>query len=82
MMQQISVMRNADDNKLVAFQTWIPVDKRIKVGTVLTFKDLEHDWTVTQVYDNQLEMDEVTSNRNWDNNNYDKHTGTPLKDRK
>jgi hypothetical protein len=80
LMQQISVMRRSGKD-LVAFQTWIPLTKGLKVGSIITFKDLEHDWTVTHIYDTQIEMEEVTSNRGWDNNNYDKHDSSSMKDR-
>jgi hypothetical protein len=77
LMVQISVMRNNEDNQLVAFTTWVPVDKRLKVGSIIEFKDpllKQHKWTITHIYDKELEMDSIDYH-GWDNNNYDKHKG-------
>lgn len=74
LMGQINVMRILDDNSIAAFTTWVPVDKRLKIGSVVTFKDLDHKWTITHMYDRQMEMDQIDYH-GWDNNNYDKHEG-------
>jgi len=56
--------------------TWIPTDKRLDIGTIITLKGDQAEWEITAIYDNNVqELDEVVSNRGFDNNNYDHHRG-------
>jgi hypothetical protein len=60
--------------------TWLEKDPRIKKGVRLTLKDDDREWTVLEVYDLEIPFDQLGV-RGFDNNNYDKHDGTALKDR-
>jgi hypothetical protein len=79
-MQQVQLKYQDGDN-VSQLTTWIELDKDIKVGSQVKLKDDARWWDVTEVYSTILPMTEVESNRNWDNNNYDKHDGTSLKKR-
>lgn len=68
-----------DDNESLHMVTWLDEDSRIKKGVKLTLKDDDRLWTVTEVYN--TELSHTVDNRGWDNNNYDKHNGIPMKDR-
>lgn len=59
--------------------TWLPVDSRLKRGTNVKLKDEEGWWIVTLIHDSNIQdLKEVTANRAWDNNNYDRHKGLGL----
>jgi hypothetical protein len=64
--------------------TWVDVKPDLKKGAKITLKDMDPNiwWKVEKVYDVEMDKAEIEANRNWDNNNYDKHDGTALKDRK
>jgi len=68
----------------VAMTTWVEKKPNLARDAFITLKDIDETvfWKVEKVYDVEQTRDQVESNRNWDNNNYDKHVGTPLKDRK
>ncbi len=79
-MQQITVTRIVDDG-VASFNTWVEKDDRLKVGKIVIFKDpglKDHEWTIQHIYDKEIEFDTIAKQRNFDNNNYDKHTGLAL----
>jgi hypothetical protein len=80
LMQQITVTRIAE-NGVVAFNTWVEKDPQLKVGKIVVFKDpalKEHEWTIHHIYDLEVEFDTIAKQRDFDNNNYDKHKGLGL----
>lgn len=78
-MQQITVARTTPEG-IHAFTTWVEKDDRLKVGRIIMFKDHMKDteFTITQVYDRLIEFDTIARQRDFDNNNYDKHEGLKL----
>lgn len=52
----------ADDKKHMT--CWLPADARLKVGTVLTLKNIEGKYTVKEIYSTVMEQYEI--NRKWD----------------
>lgn len=79
-MQQITVSRVVD-NGIASFNTWVEKDNRLKVGKVIVFKDpdlKDYEWTIQHIYDQEIEFDTIDKQRDFDNNNYDKHEGLKL----
>ena len=68
----------------VEMTTWVDKRPDLKEGVLLSLKDEDKDvfWRVNKVYDIEMDKDQVEKNRGWDNNNYEKHDGTAMKDRK
>lgn len=63
--------------------TWVDKRPDLIKGNFITLKDDEKVlWRVEKVYDIVMSKNEVEKNRGWDNNNYDKHDGRAMKDRK
>lgn len=79
LMRQIRIETPVEGGKAIMV-TWVDDDKRLHVGTVIKLKDDDREWTITNLFGTE-ERSIIEMNRNWDNNNYDKHTGTPIKDR-
>lgn len=46
--------------------TWLPLDKRVRVGSVLTLEKEEGRWQVLQQFDARIELSSI--NRGWNNN--------------
>lgn len=63
--------------------TWVEKKPNLQRGSFVTLKDIDDSiyWKVVKIYDLEMSKSDVDSNRNWDNNDYDKHDGTALKDR-
>lgn len=80
LMQQITVARVTPEG-IHAFTTWVEKDDRLKVGRIIMFKDhmKDEEFTVTDVYNQFVEFDTIARQRDFDNNNYDKHEGLKLK---
>lgn len=47
-------------------KTWLPLDKRVKVGSVLTLEKEDGCWHVLQTFDARIELSSI--NRGWNNN--------------
>jgi len=79
LMVQVDLIRG--DSQMT---TWVDKKLPIQRGSYITLKDIDDKgfWKVEKVYDLEMERADIEINRNWDNNNYDKHDGTPLKNRK
>lgn len=58
--------------------TWIEKDPRIVRGARISLKDVDGQWEVKTVYPPELPLSRLDSQRNFDNNNYDKHKGLGL----
>ena len=67
----------------VEMTTWVDKRPDLKEGVLLSLKDEDKDvfWRVNKVYDIEMDKDQVEKNRGWDNNYYEKHDGTGMKDR-
>jgi len=79
LIRQIRIETPAEGGKEVMV-TWVDDDKRLQVGSIITLKEDKREWTITNLF-NTEERSIIEMNRNWDNNNYDKHIGTPIKNR-
>jgi hypothetical protein len=62
--------------------TWVEKNKLLGEGSAVRLEG-ETEWRrVSKIYDGiELTKVEIESNRSWDNNNYDKHNTTSMKDR-
>ena len=82
-MRQIFVQYTAEDGTVHGLITWVEDRKDLKEGNFITLKDHDYkgEWAIQKVYDTVQPKSVVESNRNFDNNNYDKHDGTAMKDR-
>lgn len=81
-MIQVKLEAPLTEGRKSTLVTWVTNDKKIVPGATMTLKEIEDTrWTVVEVYDLVQSKEEVESNRNWDNNNYDKHDTRSLKER-
>ena len=82
-MIQVRLERETGQGTKLTLAPWVEYDARIKEGNEITLKDSEAKnwWKIVEVYNITLEAAEVQANRNWDNNNYDKHNTTSMKER-
>lgn len=76
---QIDVVTRNEDGSISAMTTWVEADSRIKEDVKVIFKGDKREWVVTKVYNTELKHS--IDSRGLDNNNYDKHDGTSMKDR-
>ena len=63
--------------------TWVEADPKVKKGARVKLKGDEKPdrwWLVEVVYQTPVPFRYI-DHHGWDNNNYDKHDGTPLKDK-
>lgn len=81
-MIQVKLTRRREDNTIVDMVTWVDYDKKLNVGSGVRLKGSDEWWRVEEIYDVVLDRETIESNRNWDNNNYEKHDGTAMKNRK
>jgi hypothetical protein len=63
--------------------TWVDKTANLQRGYYVKLKDLDDNlwWKVEKVYDLEVPKDQLGV-RGFDNNNYEKHDGTAIKDRK
>ena len=81
LMMEVDLETTENGHTRLVMHTWIERLSTIPEGTVLKLKDDKRVWTVRRIYPIYLPYHELESNRNWDNNNYDKHDGTSMKKR-
>lgn len=63
--------------------TWVENQPGLRRGNTVTLKEFgDQNWKIEKVYDVEVPKDQLDANRNWDNNDYSKHDGTPMKGRK
>lgn len=79
LLTQIDVATKGQDGTITAMTTWVDADNRIKEGVKVLFKGDDREWSILKVYNTELRHS--IDNRGWDNNNYDKHDGTSMRDR-
>lgn len=72
---------------LVAFKgnlqmtTWMEKRVELEVGRLVRFHNETTWWKIKKIYNIELDKTELEMNRKWDNNNYDKHVTTSMKER-
>lgn len=69
-MQQVHLIQG---NKQLT--TWVDKRKDVKVGSIISLKDVEGKWRVHRIFDVEMLEDQLNTHRFFDNNNYDKHEG-------
>lgn len=59
--------------------TWVEKIPELKEGVVISLKEYpDMVWKVVKMYSFTIDASTLDYNRNWDNNNYDKHEGLKL----
>lgn len=51
---------------ITRMKTWLPLDKRVRVGSVLTLEKEDGRWRVLQAFEARIELSSI--NRGWNNN--------------
>lgn len=77
----VQVKLKSTDNG-ATMTTWVDKKPNLAVGAAVRLDGSDTWYKVEEVYNIEMTREQVDANRNWDNNNYDKHDGTALKDRK
>lgn len=62
--------------------TWVEKRPDLHIGGAVRLDKEKNFRRIEKIYDLEIPKDQLDSNRNWDNNNYEKHDGTAIKDRK
>ena len=82
-MRQVFIQHLGEDGAVHGLVTWVEDRKDLVEGNFITLKDHEYkgEWVVQKVYDTVQPKSQLGV-RGFDNNNYEKHDGTAIKDRK
>lgn len=82
-MIQVDLERKTPLGTKLKMSTWLENDPRVKEGYEITLKGSKSGqwWTIVKIYETVIDISAIESNRNWDNNNYDKHNTKSMKER-
>lgn len=54
---------------------WVDAMPTLAIGVHIGLKGIEGHWQIDKLYDKLLDIEQINSQRNFDNNNYDVHKG-------
>lgn len=73
-LMQVKLVRPVPGAGQIQMTTWVDADPRLKKGVVIELKKDNRKWMVEEVY-STVDEKLIKDGRDFDNNNYDKHTG-------
>ena len=81
-MRQVFIQHGDEEGTIHGLVTWLEDHKDLKEGNFVTLKDHDYkgEWVIQKVYD-AVQPKSQLGVRGFDNNNYEKHDGTAIKDR-
>lgn len=80
-MSKLMVQVDLQSDDGAQLTTWVEKRPLLAAGSSVQLKG-ENTWRrVQKIYDLEIPEDQLNLNRNWDNNNYEKHDGTSMKKR-
>lgn len=69
-------MKQVDISQGVVHRTlWVDAHPALTTGGTISLKDENGLWHVDKLYEPVLDIEQLNSQRNFDNNNYDVHKG-------
>ena len=74
---QVELFHRVDEDHAHTLTTWVEKKPGLKKGSLITLEEYPGwVWNVIHFYNEEHEFDDFDFHRKWDNNNYDRHTGS------